>query len=134
MPPKRTNARRANKTQQGKGPGLDKFKRGVKKAWNFVKDKKLISKGLNFVAPMLGEYSGIAKTTAGIAEQLGTGVTLPGGSIRGSGRHHHKHMRGFLGAKHIHGSGLLLAGERRPRIITLPVEQSGSGIIGNRVY
>ena len=107
----------------GRGAGWDKFKTGVKKVAKFVKDNKLISKGLSAAAPFLGPYSGIATTVSGVANSLGAGIGLAGS--RGGSRHHPFHHHpyrnphgGVLGNSR--GGGLLLAGERagpRRRIV-----------------
>ena len=107
----------------GRGPGWEKFKTGVKKVAKFVKDNKLISKGLSAAAPFLGPYSGVATTVSGVANSLGAGISLPGphGGSRHHPYHHHPYRNphgGVLGQSF--GSGLLLAGERagpRRRII-----------------
>ena len=110
----------------GRAPGWNKFKTGVKKVAKFVKDNKLISKGLSAAAPFLGPYSGIATTVSGVANSLGAGISLPG--PHGGSRHHRNHPfhhhpyrnphGGVLGNSR--GGGLLLAGERagpRRRIV-----------------
>ena len=115
----------------GRGPGMDKFKAKAKQAWQFVKDKKLISKGLATAAPWLGQFAPIATAAAGVANSLGAGITLP----QGGGGHPYRRIHGSgLG-----GRGLLLAGERRARPRVIPAdaheEIRGRGrIIGNRLY
>ena len=89
----------------------------------FVKDKKLISKGLATAAPWLGSFAPIATAASGVANSLGAGISLPGphGGSRHHPYHHHPYRNphgGVLGQSF--GSGLLLAGERagpRRRII-----------------
>ena len=107
----------------GRGPGWDKFKTGVKKVAKFVKDKKLISKGLATAAPWLGSFAPAALAASAAANSLGAGISLPG--PHGGSRHHPYHNHpyrnphgGVLGQSF--GGGLLLAGERagpRRRII-----------------
>ena len=114
----------------GQGPGMDKFKAKAKQAWEFVKDKKLISKGLATAAPWLGSLAPIATAAAGVANSLGAGITLP----QGGGGHPYRRINGGgLG-----GRGLLLAGERRrPRVIPADAHEEIRGrgrIIGNRMY
>ena len=107
----------------GRGLGMEKFKAKPKQAGKFVKDKKLISKGLATAAPWLGSFAPIATAASGVANSLGAGISLPG--PHGGSRHHPYHNHpyrnqhgGVLGQSF--GSGRLLAGERagpRRRII-----------------
>ena len=142
MPPKRKTV--AKRKVKGSGPKLEKFKEGAKKVWKYVKDKKLISKGLSAISPFLGPELGMltqgASTVAsllGAGNAKGSGLSLPGGA-----KHSHPYRsccRCGLASKSV-GSGLLLAGQKanpRPRIVGPDCHEvvgSGARIIGNRAY
>lgn len=55
----------------------DKIKSGLSKAWNFVKDQKLVSKGLNLAARALPQYAPALTSAANVAEQFGVGAYQP---------------------------------------------------------
>ena len=78
-----------------RGAGLGSW---LKRAFNFVKDHKLISRGATMLAPRAGAYSPIVSTVGKIAGVLGLG------------RRGHRKYRG-------RGSGLVLAGGYRRRVL-----------------
>ena len=61
--------RRPRRKQAGKGPVLDFFK----KAHNWIKANKLISRGANTLAPIAGPYSGTVSNIGRVAGVLGYG-------------------------------------------------------------
>ena len=65
----------------------------LKRAFRYVKEHKLISKGLGAIAPHLGSFSPLASSAGQVAGQLGFGRRL---------RHHYRV-----------GGGLRLAGAAR---------------------
>ncbi len=69
--PSKTRKRRK---QQGKGPAWDWIKKAAKDVHGFVKDKKLISKGLNALASSgITPYSAGFSRAATVASNLGYG-------------------------------------------------------------
>lgn len=67
--PRKKRARR----QQGDGKALDWIKDTAKKAYRFVKDKQLISKGLAAVAPLAGPFAPHVIAGSAVANALGYG-------------------------------------------------------------
>ena len=148
MPPKKTYKTKAIRTRKPKQTGKGKITDWFKRAGKFIKDKKLNSAGLRGVSTFMpGVLKPISAFAAGVADQLGYGVTLPGAPSQHGGSMmrtlpYRPIYSGTGLSRRVHGSGLLLAGQkantlRRSRIIKADVlhEQIGSGrIVGNKLY
>lgn len=69
MPPK-SKAKKfmARKTQTQKGGNFGDF---LKKAGKWIKDNKIVSRGLSAVSPFLGTYSGLARGASVAANLAG---------------------------------------------------------------
>lgn len=65
--------RRRQRGQKGEGPVLDWLKRTARKAHDFIKDNRLISRGATALAPALGPYSGTVGNIGRIAAVAGYG-------------------------------------------------------------
>jgi len=65
--------RRGRRKQHGKGPVLDWIKRNAGKVHDFVKNNKLISKGLAAVTPFAGSFAPLASGASAGAAALGYG-------------------------------------------------------------
>ena len=65
--------RRRQRGQKGEGPVWDWIKKTSRKAHDFIKDNKLISRGATALAPALGPYSGTAANVGRIAALSGYG-------------------------------------------------------------
>ena len=148
MPLKKTYKTKAIRTRKPKQKGNGKITDWLKRAGKFIKDKKLISAGLRGVSTVLpGVLKPISAFAAGVADQLGFGINLPGApSQHGGGMMrtlpYRPICKGTGLSRRVQGSGILLPGQkantlRRPRIIKADVlhEQIGSGFHGNnRLY
>ena len=79
MPLKKTYKTKAIRTRKPKQTGKGKITDWFKRAGKFIKDKKLISAGLRGVSTVMpGVFKPIAGFAAGVADQLGFGINLPG--------------------------------------------------------
>ena len=86
MPLKKTYKTKAIRTRKPKQTGKGKITDWLKRAGKFIKDKKLISAGLRGVSTVVpGVLKPISAFAAGVADQLGFGVTLPGSSSQHGG-------------------------------------------------
>lgn len=66
--------RRRQRGQKGEGPVLDWLKRTARKAHDFIKDNRLISRGATALAPIVpGPYSSTIANVGRTAEVLGYG-------------------------------------------------------------
>ena len=65
--------RRRKTKQRGKGPVLDWIKKAARNVHDFVKDKKLISRGAAAIAPYAGSYGNIVRGVGTAAGSLGYG-------------------------------------------------------------
>ena len=82
----------------GRGAGLGDW---LKKAFNYVKEHKLISRGATMLAPRAGSYAPVVSTVGRVASALGFG------------RRGNRRYRG----RGPHSSGLQLAGGYRRRVL-----------------
>ena len=147
MPLKKTYKTKAIRTRKPKQTGKGKITDWLKRAGKFIKDKKLISAGLRGVSTFMpGVLKPISAFAAGVADQLGYGINLPGAPSQHGGGGIMRTLpyrpiiySGTGLSRRVHGSGVLLPGEKRrqPRVIRADViqEQIGSGrIVGNKLY
>lgn len=120
------------------------------KAGKYIKDKKLVSKGLKAVSPFLGAYGGVANGAAVIADMagyglVGNGLTIPGGCkcMSTPPRHHiqpHTNVRLQKGTGlTMGGTGLTLAGARYQQMQPMQRPRSGEVVgtgvmVGNRLF
>lgn len=65
--------RRGRRKQKGEGPAWDWIKKTAGKVHDFVKDKKLISKGLSGLATLGTPYSSGFARASNVASSLGYG-------------------------------------------------------------
>ena len=141
-PARGTRIKRCGKSKQQDGGS--KTSEWFVKAGKYIKDKKLVSKGLKGISGFLPGPYGVAAAAAGsVADMAGYGLTVPGGGkcmcrcVRTQ-----PVMRLQQGTGLSIGSGLTLAGDRyqpmhRARVIPADCteELRGSGrIIGNRTF
>ena len=143
VPARGTRIKRCGKSKQQDGGS--KTSEWFVKAGKYIKDKKLVSKGLKAIAPFLGTYGGLASGASVVADMSGYGLTVPGGCKCRCVRTQpvtQPVMRLQQGTGLSIGSGLTLAGDRyqpmhRARVIPADCteELRGSGrIIGNRTF
>ena len=69
----KTRKHRKHRRQQGKGPALDWLKKTARTIHDYVKDKKLISRGLTGLSHIASPYSSHLATASKVASTLGYG-------------------------------------------------------------
>lgn len=73
MPTKSKTTKKRRRRQTGKGPVGDWFKKTARNVHNFIKDKKLVSRGLSGLASIGSPYSAHLATASNVAKTLGYG-------------------------------------------------------------
>jgi hypothetical protein len=73
MPRRSKTTKKRRKRQTGKGPVGDWFKKTARNIHDFVKDKKLVSRGLSGLASIGSPYSTHLATASNVAKTLGYG-------------------------------------------------------------
>ena len=76
----------SRRRQKGKGPVLDWIKKTARNVHDYVKDKKLISRGLSGLAALGTPYSSHFKNASEVASTMGYGRHRKPGPKKGSHR------------------------------------------------